>query len=154
MYIQLCTQVMYSILGSHVLISLVFSSSSRGGLDCFRRYKQCTNSKSEKPTKTGGRYILYSSANTYKIMYIQVCTQVMYSFIGSHLCISLISCSSSRGALSHFWHYNYRTHSITKKPTKPAGRYIHQSTQKNNYVNLAMYLGECILLQLLIYELA
>ena len=65
----------------------------------------------------------------------------MYSIVGSHLWISLIFISSSRGGLARFRRYNSGTHSITKSIQKAAGRYIQYSTYINNNVHLGMYLG-------------
>ena len=42
---------MYSIVGSHLWIRLIFSSSSRGGRARFRRYNSCTHSITKKAYK-------------------------------------------------------------------------------------------------------
>ena len=84
-------------------------------------------------------------------MYIQVCTQVMYSIVGSHLCISLIFSSFSRRAIGRFQHYNSRTHSITKKPTENF-RQVHKIEQTHKQLCTFRYVHRsCTILQVLIY---
>ena len=126
MYIQVCAQVMYSIVGSHLCICLIFISSPKGALSHFRHYNlvHMLLQKSLQKLQVGTN----NRAQLKTIMYIQVCTQVMYSIVGSHLCISLIFSSFSRRAIGRFQHYNSRTHSITKKPTENF-RQVHKIEQ-------------------------
>ena len=88
----------------------------------FRRYNSCEHSITKNPAKTAGMYIQQSTH--IKVMYIELCNQVMYSIVGSHLWIRLIFSSSSRGAGARLRHYNSGPHSITKKPTNNC-RYAH-----------------------------
>ena len=67
----------------------------------------------KKPTRTlqVGRCI---RSHTKKIVEIQVCTQVIYSIVSSHLWICIIFTLSLRGALVRFRPYNSCTLSIKK----------------------------------------
>ena len=48
---QLCTQVLYSIVASHLWIRLIFSSSSKRAEACLRRFNSCTHSITKQPTR-------------------------------------------------------------------------------------------------------
>ena len=81
---------MYSNVGSDLWIRLVFSSSSGGAGDRFRRYNSCKHSTTKKACKKlqVGTYLQFSKH--IKIMYIQICYYAMYFIVGSHLWIRLI----------------------------------------------------------------
>ena len=137
-YIQVCFQAMYPNVGSQLWIHLIFSSSLRPAGAHFRPYNSRTHSIAKSIQKTAGRHI-QQRLHTKHYLY-QVCTQAMYSILGSHLWTRLIFSSSLIEAGALFWRNNSRTHSITKKPTKNKGRYIQQRTYINNYLNLCIYL--------------
>ena len=113
-------------------------------LSRFQRY----NSRTHFITKKNYKKLQVGTcirAQALIILYIQVCTQAMYSYVASHLWIGLIFSSSSRGTFARFRRYTSRTHFITKKKLqKTAGRYIQQSTYINNFVHLGMYLGNVL----------
>ena len=64
----------------------------------------------------------------------------MYSIVDSHFWIHLILSSSSREAGARFWHYNSRTHPITKKAYQKlqVGTYSRGCTQKIIYIRYVL----------------
>ena len=77
-------------------------------------------------------------------MYIHVCTQVMYYFVGSHLWIIFIFSSSLGIPLACSRRNNPHTLSIIKKPKQTAGRYIQYRKHIDNYMHLGMYSGNVL----------
>ena len=61
MNIDLCTYVMYYIVGSHLRISLIFISSLIGALGRIRRYNSHTHSITKILQITAGRYMQKST---------------------------------------------------------------------------------------------
>ena len=142
MYIQVCTQVMYHIVGSHLCISLIFSSSSRGALSHFGIITQYTFYY-KKPTNNF-RYA-HKIEHTHKKLcaFRYVCTQVMYYSVGSHLWISLILSHLREGRQDVFGVITQYTFYL-KSLQKTAGRCKQYSKHISNYVNLGMYLGNVL----------